>query len=158
MKRSKKQEINTSKSYISFSQHINKQEILMYYGNKEHLASSCVVCSKHRIDKINARSIGKGHLNVFMTERFIKRLFPFGIKQKKFRRSHQGCSIKKLFLKILQYLQENICAGVLTFKKVIEKQQHRCFHVNIAKFLRSFLHNTSGQLLLEVESENISQW
>ena len=34
-----------------------------------------------------------------------------------------------------------------------------CFPVNIADILRtSFLQNTSGRLLLEVESENISQW
>ena len=28
------------------------------------------------------------------------------------RSSHQRCSIKKLFLKVLQYSQENICAGI----------------------------------------------
>ena len=80
-KRSKKQKgINTSKSYISFSLHRNKEEILMYYDNKEHIASSFVVCFKHCIDIINARSIEKAHLNVFITKRLIKKLFPFGIK------------------------------------------------------------------------------
>ena len=29
-----------------------------------------------------------------------------------FRMKHRRCSIKKLFLKITQYLQENTCAGV----------------------------------------------
>ena len=29
-----------------------------------------------------------------------------------FRRSHQRCSIKKMFLKVLQYSQENTCVGV----------------------------------------------
>ena len=32
--------------------------------------------------------------------------------QKKYRSNHQRCSIKKLFLKISQYLQENGCVGV----------------------------------------------
>ena len=49
--------------------------------------------------------------------------------------SHQICSIKKLFLKILQYLHKNICV--------------RCFPVNTAKFLRTpILKNIWGQLLL----------
>ena len=77
MKRSKKQEINTSKSYTGFSLHINKKKILMYYGKKKHIVPSCAVCSKHRIDIINARSIGKGHLNVFITERFIEKIVCF---------------------------------------------------------------------------------
>ena len=56
------------------------------------------------------------------------------------------CSIKKLFLKILQYSQENTCVGVpffnenaglqsCKFKK--ERLQRRCFNVNITKFLRA---------------------
>ena len=60
------------------------------------------------------------------------------------RSSHRRCSIKKMFLKISQYPQE---APVLEslFKKVAALQacnfikkrpQHRCFPVNIAKFLR----------------------
>ena len=32
--------------------------------------------------------------------------------RKLFRGSHRRCSIKKLFLKIIQYSQENNCAGV----------------------------------------------
>ena len=31
---------------------------------------------------------------------------------KETRSSHRTCSLKKLFLKILQYLQENACVGV----------------------------------------------
>ena len=60
---------------------MNKQEILIYYDNKEILAktvvSSCVVCSEHRIDIINSRSIKERHLNVFITERFIEKIVSF---------------------------------------------------------------------------------
>ena len=53
----------------------------MYPDNKESLAknivSNCVECSEHRIDIINVRSIGKGHLNVFITERFIEQTVSF---------------------------------------------------------------------------------
>ena len=38
-----------------------------------------------------------------------------------------------------------------------KRLQRRCFPVNIANILRTFLQNTSSRLLLEVESENISQ-
>ena len=55
--------------------------------------------------------------------------------------SHRKCSLKKLFSKILQYSQENICVGVSffikfqTFKAATFKKslQHRCF--SVAKFL-----------------------
>ena len=60
--------------------HINKQEILIYYGNKEtnakNIVSGCVVRSEQRIDILNAKSIGKEYLNVIITEPFI-----FGIQQ-----------------------------------------------------------------------------
>ena len=35
------------------------------------------VRSEHRIDILNAKSIGKEHLNVFLTERFIERTLSF---------------------------------------------------------------------------------
>ena len=44
----------------------------------------------------------------------------------------QNCSIKKVFLEILQNSQENTCARVF-FNKVAGR--HRCFTVNFAKFL-----------------------
>ena len=84
---------------------------------------------------------------------------------KKFRRSHQRCSIKKLFLQIQQYSQEITCVGVsfhlcwspCNFIK--SRLPHRSFPVNIADILTtSFLKNTSRHLPLEVESENISHW
>ena len=139
--------------------HIKKQETLVYYDNKESLAkniaSSCVECSEHIIEIITARSIGNGHLNVFITEWFIEMTFLFGIKQKLFLRSHQGCSIKKLFLKISQYLQGNTCARVY-FNKFKKRFRHSFFSVNIAKCLRFFLQ--SNNFLLVVESEKILQW
>ena len=41
---------------------------------------------------------------------------------------------KKLFAKILQYSQDNICVGV-SFNITKKGLQYRCFPVNIAKFL-----------------------
>ena len=37
----------------------------------KNIVSSCVECSARSIDIITAMSIGKGHLNVFISERFI---------------------------------------------------------------------------------------
>ena len=62
------------------------------------------------------------------------------------RSNHQMCSIKKVFLKILQNSQENACARVLFFIKLhastcnfIKKEAllHRYFLVNFTKFLRT---------------------
>ena len=68
------------------------------------------------------------------------------------------CSSKCGFLKVSQYLQENTCVGVF-FNNVVDLKtcnfinrwiQHKCFPVNIAKFLRTrFLQNTSRGLLLK---------
>ena len=52
-----------------------------------------------------------------------------------------GVLLKKLFLKISQYSQENTCVLKLIFIK--KRLQQRCFLVNITKFLRTpFLKNT----------------
>ena len=60
------------------------------------------------------------------------------------RSSHQSCSIKKLFLKVSQYLLENTCVGV-SFNKVVSLQirnffkkrfQHKVFPVDISKLFR----------------------
>ena len=68
-----------------------------------------------------------------------------GVEQLLFRSSHQNCSIKELFLQILQYSQENTCVGV-SFNNVADRQtynapkkrlQHRCFTLNLAKSLRA---------------------
>ena len=79
------------------------------------------------------------------------------------------CSLKKLFLKILQNSQENATAGVSFFSKVsglrpttlLEKRiRHKCFPVNFAKFLRALiLQNTSGRLILySYNSADLSRW
>ena len=57
------------------------------------------------------------------------------------RRSHGSCSIKNLFLKILQYPQEEPVleslfkkiAGLQACRFIKKRPQHRCFPVNIAK-------------------------
>ena len=58
----------------------------------------------------------------------------------------QRCSVKWLFLDILQSSKRNICAGVsflinlqasdLPATLLKKRIWHRCFHVNFAKFLR----------------------
>ena len=68
----------------------------------ENIFSDCVVRSEHCIDILNAKSIGKEHLKVFITESLIEKMVSFWNSVKKFRRSHQRLSIKKLFLKIWQ--------------------------------------------------------
>ena len=64
------------------------------------------------------------------------------------RSSHQGCSVKKIFLKILQNSREKHLCQRLFFNKVAGLRPptilrknlcHRCFPVNFAKFLRTAL-------------------
>ena len=61
----------------------------------------------------------------------------------------QRCSVKKVFLKILQNSQENIRARIfiLINTALLKKRLwHRCFLVNFAKFLRTpSLQNNSGR-------------
>ena len=84
---------------------IKKQEISIYYDSKEiqaieySMVSGFGVSSEHRIDILNAKSIGKEHFNVFLTERFIEKTVSFWDPVKKFRRSHQKYSMKNTILK-----------------------------------------------------------
>ena len=78
----------------------------------ENIFSDCVVRSEHRIDILNAKSIGKEHLKVFVTESFIEKMVSFWNSVKEFRRSYQSWSIKKLFSKIWQWSQEYTYVGV----------------------------------------------
>ena len=50
---------------------MNKQKISIYYDNKEIHAKKCCfwLC---RIGILNSKSIGKEHLNIFVTEPFTK--------------------------------------------------------------------------------------
>ena len=71
--------------------------------------------------------------------------------------SHRKCSVKKAFVKTSQYPQGNTGVGVF-FNKVADLQTcnfikktllHRCFPVNIVKFVRaSVLNNICVQLIL----------
>ena len=67
-------------------------------------------------------------------------------------------SLKKLFLKFSQYSQENTCVGVsflITIQVVSAATllkngiRHRCFHVNIAKLLRTSVFKNISERLLE---------
>ena len=58
--------------------HINKQELLIYYENKEihakNIVSGSVLRSEHRIDTLNVKPVGKEHLNVFIPEPLIEKM------------------------------------------------------------------------------------
>ena len=65
----------------------------------------------------------------------------------KYRSSHRWCSLNKIFIKTLQYSQENICVMESLFNKVTGLQacnftkkrlQHRRFPVNIANFKNNY--------------------
>ena len=82
------------------------------------------------------------------------------------RRSHQRCSIEKAVLKdfaiftakkpVLGSLFNRVGGFKTNFLK--KRLQHRCFHVNIAKFLRTpILKNIYEQLLLEIYVEKYEQ-
>ena len=49
------------------------------------------------------------------------------------------CSVKKMFLKILQNSQENTCTRVSLLKK---RPWHWCFPVNFVKYLRTHFYRT----------------
>ena len=77
------------------------------------------------------------------------------------RSSHQRCSVKKGVLSNSQNSQENTSARASLLIKLqappatlLKKRLwHRCFPVNVAKFLRTpFSQNTSGRLLLSIQS------
>ena len=108
------------------------------------MVSGCVVHSEHCIYILNTKSIGTEYLNGFITEPFL-----FGWDSvKKFTRSHQRWSIKKVVLKNLAKLTGKHLCQSLFFNKVAGLR-HRCFAVNFAIFLRTtFLQNASGQLVL----------
>ena len=83
---------------------------------------------------------------------------------KKYKSSHQTCSMKKGVLRNFAKCKGKHLCQSLFFDKVAglshaallkKRPWHRCFPVNFAKFLRtSFLQNTSGRLLLEIIREN----
>ena len=64
------------------------------------------------------------------------------------RNSHWGCSMKKAVLKIFAiFIGKNLSWNLV----LIKLSQHRCFPVNIAKFLRTpILTNICERLLLNV--------
>ena len=75
--------------------------------------------------------------------------------------NHRRCSIKKLFLKIPQYSPKNNYVGIM-FKGlqacnfIKERLQHRCFHVNIVKFLRAPFKNTHSEKHLRTAASKFS--
>ena len=77
----------------------------------KYIASECFVRCEHGINVSIAKSIRKDYLNVFITESFIEKTVSSWDSVKKFKRSHQRCSIKKLFIEFRSVL----CSGVATY-------------------------------------------
>ena len=73
------------------------------------------------------------------------------------RSSHRRCSVKKLFLKISQNSQENICAESLFFPQpatsLKKRPWHRCFLVDFCVIFKS-TYCREHRLLLAVEIHN----
>ena len=56
--------------------------------------------------------------------------------------SHQRCPIKMLFLKNLQYSQENTCLSLIKFNNFIKKRlQRRCFLFQYCKIFKTLILN-----------------
>ena len=80
------------------------------------------------------------------------------------RSSHRRCSVKKGVLRnfanftgkhLCQSLFFNKAEGLRPASLLKKRLWHRCFPVNVAKFLRTpFLQNTSGRLHLEPETQH----
>ena len=77
-----------------------------------------------------------------MTEMMLTLRRSYGVEVVFYTKNSRGVLYEKLFLKILQYLQETLVLESL-FKKVaglkacnFKRHQHRYFPVNIAKFSR----------------------
>ena len=69
--------------------------------------------------------------------------------------ANRSVLLKKMFLKISQNSHEHTCFGISFSAKLLavikKKPQHRCFTVNIAKFLRTpILKNIRERLLLPI--------
>ena len=125
------------------------------------MVSGCVVHSEHCIYMLNTKSIGAEYLNVFITEPFL-----FGWHSvKKFTRSHQIWSIKKVNLKNLsKFTGKHLCQSLFfnkpaTFLK--KRLWHRCFAVNFAIFLRTpfftdYLWTTASKCYLFDDNMSVS--
>ena len=81
---------------------------------------------------------------IFIWTRTYRDIFKFALVyllEEKMDRFHRRCSIKKPFRKNFEYLQELLKLFCNFIKK---RLQHRCFPVNIGKFLRTPILNTSA--------------
>ena len=133
---------------------IKKACIITRKFTLKNIIPSCFVRSEHCIDLLNAKSIGKKYLNVFIIERFIEQTAYFWDSVKKFRRSHQRCSIKKDVLKNFTIFTGKTNVRV-SFKKVEKRlywketliQLFSCEYYEILKntFCREHLRATSSR-------------
>ena len=95
-------------------------------------------------------------------EEFFSRLMTFTAQYKgsnccKIVAAIQRCSVKKLFLKVLQSSQENPRARVsfLTTWQVKKRLWYRYYPVNIAKFLRKHFYTTPVVTSREVRTKSL---
>ena len=93
-----------------------------------------------------------------MFQKIVIRTLSLRKQRSSHRSSYHRCSIKKLFIKDLQYLRKTPVleslfhkfTGLKTCNFIKKRLQHRCSPVNIAKFLRTpFLNNICKRLVLQ---------
>ena len=139
-------------------------DILWQQGNRRYRISFLTLVYVLSIVK-NAKSIVKEHLDVFITERFIEKTVFFFVWDpvKTFRRSHQKCCIKEGIHKnstvftgkhLFSSLFSPVLESLQLYQKETPTQVFSCEYCEHSTFIQ----NTSGRLLLEVDSENTSQW
>ena len=108
---------------------------------EKHLGKIISICIKQRL----SNSLGLALSKNFSTLK---------LSWKKAEAVVRRCSVKKVFLEILQSLQENACVRVSILIKLqteaCKRLWHRCFSVNFAKFIRTpFLTEQLWWLLLK---------
>ena len=74
----------------------------------KYIASECFVRYEHGINISTAKSIRKDYFNVFITDSFIEKTVSSWDSVKKFKRNHQRCSIKKLFIEFRNVLYSGV--------------------------------------------------
>ena len=113
-------------------------------------------------------SIYKTLLKINLSKQSANKIHSINSLKTKYRSSHPRCSIRKAVLKNFAIFTGKHLCWSLCFNKVVYLQtcnfikkrlQHRCFPVNIAKFLRNpILKNICEQLLLKVTEKFTSNF
>ena len=105
-------------------------------STQKSILSGCVVCSEHHIDKLYAKSIGKEHLKVFITEQFIKKTVFLGGIEWNIQKEPLKVFYKKAVLKNSAIFRgKDLCWSPCNFIK--KGLQRWCLSVNIVDILKA---------------------